>query len=182
MPGSTGPPSVVAGKGHEGRQAGVAVEGRYTSQNHGAVRTPGIGQGLAALDDAAVGYPALAPDERAVLVGASGHVAPVRSDPVGAAGTQQAGEDGWIRPRGKAHPRTLTVWIRQDPTLAVGQEGVIAQFVWERVALRGTRRARRVSICQRRLLRRAGLLPACLSCPRRLSTKQPMLRRLAGTQ
>ena len=147
MPASTRSPSVVAGEGHKSGQVGVAIEGRDTSEDHRAVRTPGIGQGLTTLDDAGVGYPALAPDERAVLIGASGHVAPVRLDPVGASRAQQAGENGRIRPSGKAHPRKLTVWIRQDPALAVGEEGIVAQFVWEGVALQGRQRARRVSIC-----------------------------------
>src|ERR1700753_2369357 len=118
-------------------------------QNHGSVRMSGIGQGLAALNDAGVGDPTLSPYERAVFVEASGYIALARMYLIGASRAQQAGEYSRIGPGRKTHPGDLTVRVRQNAPMAVGKECVVAQFVRPGTAV-GAHRAGRVSICHRR--------------------------------
>ena len=93
-PRAAGSPSVV-GRGDKAptdarRRRGPDTRRRITH----AVRIARVGQGLAALDDAVVGHPALAPDERSVFVVAARHV-PRRRREVGTtpATTEQAGEE-----------------------------------------------------------------------------------------
>ena len=107
-----------------------ALLGDDPTQEHGGVRITGKRQSLSALDDPRRGHPPVVPDERTFLVEtAPDETMVTRRDGVQPGAPNEVGKNGIRVPRRGAHPGEIAPRTDQDAAPAVGQQGIVPQYV-----------------------------------------------------
>ncbi len=107
--------------------AGVTVGGDDPAEDDRPVFLAGKGERFPAFDDAGVGDPAAAPDQRAGFVVAAPHVGVGGGDRVPAGPAEQGTEHGVAVPPRCAHPGDVAVRADQRAAFAVAEECVLAK-------------------------------------------------------